>query len=177
MRRSPFTLTAVVVAVLLLAGAAAASVQRPTAASAGQPETIAPLRFDATPPGPVEPDYTAGVYLRSIEIERYLAAAARPAPRRTPPRASRSARRTVVSSGACDDACRAHLARIGACESNGYADRRNPTYRGRYQFSRATWASVGGVGDPADAPPAEQDARAEALYARSGPGQWPRCGR
>lgn len=59
-------------------------------------------------------------------------------------------------------------------ESGGdYADKRNPTYRGGYQFSYATWASVGGHGDPAAAPPAEQDMRAAMLQARSGWGQWP----
>lgn len=64
------------------------------------------------------------------------------------------------------------------CESGGdYANKNNPTYRGGYQFSYATWASVGGSGDPADASPDEQDARAQALYARSGAGQWPTCGR
>ncbi|MCW3015186.1 MAG: hypothetical protein JWO02_2278 [Solirubrobacterales bacterium] len=73
----------------------------------------------------------------------------------------------------------AQLAAIAACESGG-----NPgavggggTYRGKYQFSYATWAAVGGRGDPAAAPEVEQDRRAAMLYARSGAGQWPVCGR
>jgi peptidoglycan hydrolase-like protein with peptidoglycan-binding domain len=71
------------------------------------------------------------------------------------------------------------LQRIARCESGG-----NPRavggggrYRGKYQFSRATWRAVGGSGDPAAAPEAEQDQRAAALLARSGTSQWPVCGR
>jgi len=67
---------------------------------------------------------------------------------------------------------------IAECESGG-----DPTaiggdglYRGKYQFDLATWQSVGGSGDPAAAPEAEQDRRAAMLYDRSGPGQWPVCG-
>ena len=48
-------------------------------------------------------------------------------------------------------------------------------YRGKYQFSVATWQAVGGKGDPAAAPEAEQDRRAIVLYNTSGPGQWPVC--
>jgi Transglycosylase-like domain len=71
-----------------------------------------------------------------------------------------------------------HLEAIAQCESGG-----DPTaigggglYRGKYQFSVATWQGVGGTGDPAAAPEAEQDRRAIMLYQRSGPGQWPVCG-
>ena len=73
----------------------------------------------------------------------------------------------------------APLQAIAACESGG-----DPTaigggglYRGKYQFSMSTWASVGGSGDPATAPEAEQDKRAEMLYARTGASSWPVCGR
>ena len=73
---------------------------------------------------------------------------------------------------------RATLQRIAACESGG-----NPraiggggAYRGKYQFSFGTWASVGGKGDPARASEAEQDRRAAMLLTRSGAGHWPVCG-
>ncbi|MFN8216461.1 MAG: transglycosylase family protein [Solirubrobacterales bacterium] len=72
----------------------------------------------------------------------------------------------------------ATLESIAACESGG-----DPTvvsadgsYRGKYQFDYGTWESVGGHGDPAAAPEAEQDYRAALLYARSGSSPWPVCG-
>jgi hypothetical protein len=71
-----------------------------------------------------------------------------------------------------------HLAAIAQCESGGNptAVSSNGMYHGKYQFSVATWAAVGGAGLPSRAPEAEQDKRAAMLYARSGPGQWPVCG-
>jgi hypothetical protein len=73
---------------------------------------------------------------------------------------------------------RAVLNRIAACESRG-----NPravggggAYRGKYQFSFGTWASVGGRGDPAAASEREQDRRAAMLLNRDGSGHWPVCG-
>ena len=72
----------------------------------------------------------------------------------------------------------ATLDAIGACESGGNpaAVSSGGTYRGKYQFDYGTWASVGGSGDPAAAPEAEQDMRAAMLYARSGSSPWPICG-
>jgi Ni/Co efflux regulator RcnB len=70
------------------------------------------------------------------------------------------------------------LEQIAQCESHGdpQAIGGGGAYRGKYQFDVGTWQSVGGQGDPAAAPEAEQDKRAAILYARSGPGQWPVCG-
>jgi uncharacterized protein YabE (DUF348 family) len=69
-------------------------------------------------------------------------------------------------------------AALAACESGGRPDAVSASgkYRGMYQFSYGTWAGVGGSGDPAAASAAEQTARAQALYERSGAGQWPHCG-
>ena len=50
------------------------------------------------------------------------------------------------------------------------------SYRGLFQFDSGTWASVGGSGDPAAAPVAEQDYRAALLYSRGGSSPWPICG-
>ena len=65
-------------------------------------------------------------------------------------------------------------AALARCESGGRADAvsASGTYRGMYQFSRQTWAGVGGSGDPAAASVEEQTMRAQMLYARSGAGQW-----
>ena len=67
---------------------------------------------------------------------------------------------------------------IAACESGGdpTAVSSDGTYRGKYQFDEGTWASVGGSGDPAAAPEAEQDYRAALLYQQAGTSPWPICG-
>ena len=70
------------------------------------------------------------------------------------------------------------LEAIASCESGGdpSAISSDGTYRGKYQFDYGTWASVGGSGDPAAAPEAEQDYRAALLYSQSGSSPWPICG-
>jgi hypothetical protein len=70
------------------------------------------------------------------------------------------------------------LEAIAACESGGDPTivSSDGTYRGKYQFSFETWASVGGSGDPAAAPEAEQDYRAALLYSQAGASPWPVCG-
>jgi len=72
----------------------------------------------------------------------------------------------------------ATLESIASCESGGdpTAVSFDGTYRGKYQFAVSTWESVGGSGDPAAAPEAEQDYRAALLYAQSGSSPWPVCG-
>ncbi len=72
----------------------------------------------------------------------------------------------------------ATLDSIAACESGGdpAAVSADGSYRGKYQFDYGTWASVGGSGDPAAAPEAEQDYRAALLYSRGGSSPWPICG-
>ena len=67
---------------------------------------------------------------------------------------------------------------IAACESGGdpSAVGGGGQYRGKYQFSQETWASVGGSGDPAAASEAEQDQRAAQLLSQQGAGHWPVCG-
>jgi Transglycosylase-like domain len=67
---------------------------------------------------------------------------------------------------------------IASCESGGdpTAVSSDGSYRGKYQFDYGTWAAVGGSGDPAAAPEAEQDYRAALLYAQSGSSPWPVCG-
>jgi Transglycosylase-like domain len=66
---------------------------------------------------------------------------------------------------------------IAACESGGDPTAVNAAgYYGKYQFDEGTWASVGGSGNPAEAPEAEQDMRASMLYAQAGSSPWPVCG-
>jgi hypothetical protein len=70
------------------------------------------------------------------------------------------------------------LQRIAQCESDGdpTAVSADGTYRGKYQFDRATWQRLGGTGDPAAAPESEQDSRAARLLAQRGTSPWPSCG-
>lgn len=64
------------------------------------------------------------------------------------------------------------------CESTErYAVDSGNTFYGAYQFTWETWGTVYGDGNPAHAPPEEQDARARLLYARRGSQPWPMCGR
>jgi len=69
------------------------------------------------------------------------------------------------------------LESIAKCESGGDPTRVSASgqYRGKYQFDRATWRSVGGTGDPAKASEAEQDRRAAKLLKREGTAPWPNC--
>jgi len=71
------------------------------------------------------------------------------------------------------------LRRIAECESGGNREAvsRDGRYRGKYQFSRATWRAMGGSGDPAEASEAIQDRLALRLYRAEGIGPWPVCGR
>jgi hypothetical protein len=88
-------------------------------------------------------------------------------------------RRLRRTGGAPDVRVPAVLRSIAACESGGdpHAVGGGGTFRGKYQFDSTTWARVGGSGDPAAAPEAEQDRRAAMLYARAGSSPWPVCGR
>ena len=67
------------------------------------------------------------------------------------------------------------LDQIAACESGGNPAAVSPdgTYRGKYQFSRATWRGLGGEGDPAKAPEWLRDRMAPKLYPQSGTSPWP----
>ena len=78
-------------------------------------------------------------------------------------------------------AARLNWAGLAKCESGGNPKAVNPSgYYGLYQFSMASWASVGGSGKPSDASAGEQTYRAQLLYNRVNgrwQGQWPVCGK
>ena len=69
------------------------------------------------------------------------------------------------------------------CEAtSNYAANTGNGFYGAYQFNVTTWIDMGGSGLPSDAPPEEQDARANYLYGLRGSGHnvggpWPNCGR
>lgn len=99
---------------------------------------------------------------------------AKPAP--APKAAAAPASAPAAASAASGSLNWAALAR---CESGGRVDAvsSNGMYYGLYQFSLSTWRAMGGSGLPSQASAAEQTARAQALYDRSGAGQWPVCGK
>ena len=70
------------------------------------------------------------------------------------------------------------LVQIADCESGGDPTvvSRDGRYRGKYQFTRSMWRSLGGRGDPAKASESLQDRLALKLYRRSGTSPWPTCG-
>ncbi len=94
-------------------------------------------------------------------------------------RKERRERHRERTGGAPNVAIPGALTAIRACESGGNYGAVSPggDYRGAYQFDYGTWAAVGGSGDPAAAPAAEQDRRAAMLYSRAGASPWPVCGR
>lgn len=70
-------------------------------------------------------------------------------------------------------------AALARCESGGNPAARSAggRYTGAFQFSNATWQSLGYGGSAADHPYEVQVEAAQRLQARSGWGQWPRCAR
>jgi hypothetical protein len=84
-------------------------------------------------------------------------------------------------SGGTGSAARLNWAGLAKCESNNNPKAVNPAgYYGLYQFSMATWTSVGGTGRPSDASAGEQTYRAQLLYNKVNgrwQGQWPNCGK
>lgn len=95
----------------------------------------------------------------------------RPKPRTTTTRASRSAPGPRPTGDI--------WAALARCESGGNprAVSSSGRYRGAFQFSLATWQSIGYSGDPIDHPYAVQLQAAQKLQAQSGWGQWPSCAR
>jgi peptidoglycan hydrolase-like protein with peptidoglycan-binding domain len=69
------------------------------------------------------------------------------------------------------------LERIAACESGGdpTAVSADGRYHGKYQFDLQTWREMGGTGNPAQAPEAEQDRLAAKLLRTVGTSPWPNC--
>ncbi len=145
----------------------------PAAANAAGGEDGAPPRIGLADARPAAPAPLAGPvesFHRAIRIGVRRIRAARRARLR---RERREAFATLPGG-----VSQATLDAIGSCESGGdpTAVSSSGSYRGKYQFDYGTWASVGGSGDPAAAPEAEQDYRAALLYSRAGSSPWPVCG-
>lgn len=139
-----------------------------TAVAAAGLTLLAPGVADATTStgGAVPPSGGVAAFSDVTATEAH-AAAATPRPQ---PRPARAQLRPET---------RALLERIAKCESGGDPTIVSPDgrYRGKYQFAVATWRAMGGKGDPAAAPEAEQDRRAAKLLRVQGPSAWPVCAR
>jgi hypothetical protein len=90
---------------------------------------------------------------------------------------SRSSVRRTRRSGPRRSSVPRILQAIAECESGGNPRAVSPggQYRGKYQFSQATWEGLGGTGDPAKAPEWKQDRLALRLYRQRGNAPWPNC--
>ncbi len=144
----------------------------PITTQGGIEETESGTRSAPSTAGTLDPVETA-------MLRREVAAQLSDAERRAEKGEKRRAARKKRKARSADSTASPQLEAIAACESGG-----NPraiggggAYRGKYQMAPSTWSSVGGSGDPAAAPEAEQDKRAAILLAKAGPGQWPVCSR
>lgn len=126
---------------------------------------------------PAEPQHTAfsdGPKLNVPDSQDTPESFGAPAPPRAPrARVARSQpRRSEVRGPATGDVWHA----LAECESGNTNDGGAPYY-GYFQFSAATWRSMGHDGTADQYPYDVQLAAAQRLQARSGWGQWPVCSR
>lgn len=163
--------------VLVLLVAAALPVGAATASTGAAGSTVrigvaAAIPAAASPPAAAALTQPAASLDRAIQVSKRRMRAARRA------RLERLRRHRESFAALPGGVSRAMLDAIAACESGGNpaAVSAGGTYRGKYQFDQGTWESVGGHGDPAAAPEAEQDYRAALLYSRAGSSPWPICG-
>jgi uncharacterized protein YabE (DUF348 family) len=153
---------------------AAALTGTSTTLQAGKPGVVEETVETVTADGAVEQSTVLSRRTVSEPVARVVVVGTKPRPAPAPrPAASSGGSEGPTGGGGLN------WAALAACESGGNpgAVSASGKYRGLYQFSYATWAGVGGSGDPAAASAGEQTKRAQMLYARSGAGQWPTCGR
>ena len=145
---------------------------RPRRPSSASPPTASPARRPGAPSS-ASSGTRACPWTASSAGRRSPPSASSPPPRRARRAPARQRRPRPPRSA---DAS-ALLESIALCESGGDPTAVSPSgqYRGKYQFSRATWKALGGTGDPAAAPESEQDAKAEQLMSEQGPSAWPVC--
>lgn len=165
----PFRRLTVLGAGAILASPAAVALAAPSPETALEPEPTATLETSPSPTVAADAPVadTLRLFARHLRTDRRLA------------REQRERRRARAARAAAEAGPTGALAAIAQCESGGdpHAIGGGGAYRGLYQFSYATWAAVGGSGDPAQASVGEQTRRAQILYDRAGPSQWPICGR
>ncbi len=147
-----------------------APVEVSTPATTAAPTTTAPTTTapPATAPATTSPAATAAPATSSSSQSTNT-------PATTVPGTSQPASTTGSgSAGATPTA--AHWLALRLCESgDNYQENTGNGYFGAYQFSQATWSSLGYPGRPDQEPPSMQDQAAATLQAESGWGAWPSC--
>lgn len=115
----------------------------------------------------------------NVPLPRVAAMAPRPERPEDETRRQQAAARTSRAARSADTARSSVWAALSRCESGGDPKARSADgrYYGAFQFSPATWQSLGYSGRASDHPYATQLRAAQRLQARSGWGQWPRCSR
>lgn len=143
--------------------------EAPTSTEA--PTTVAPT---TTAPAPTAPPTTPAPVKAAAPAPK---PAAKPAPAPKPaPSVARQAAAPAPAPAAPPAANNDVWTRLAKCESGMRNDLGAPYY-GYFQFSPATWRSIGGTGLPSDHSYEVQLEMAKKLQARSGWGQWPVCGK
>ena len=157
-------------AMVAVTGVVAFSQLGPDSSSGAPSSPPAPVVAPAPATAPRSLATTVDQARVSLPLPRARVASTRSERRAPVARASRSS-----NGGARGDV----WAALARCESGGDPSARsaNGRYTGAFQFSNATWQSLGYEGSAADHPYSVQLAAAQKLQARSGWGQWPRCSR
>lgn len=128
--------------------------------------------------GPKQPDYDNEVLKplrerQAAEAAQRLAAAKAAAARKVTARTVTVRTTTTQAPPTAEN-----WAKLRYCEAGGIYTRNSGNgYYGAYQFNIGTWANYGGYSRPDLAPPAVQDAKAQATQAARGWSPWPACSR
>lgn len=132
-----------------------------------------------TAPAEISTDHTLPPRAaRTLELPRTITTMLAPPPAPRPKTAATTASTSLARPTKPAGQPLTGWARLRECESHGdYTANTGNGYYGAYQFSAKTWHSLGLAGLPHQASPADQDAAARRLLARSGWRQWPNCGR
>ena len=151
--------------------AAAAAVVFAGCGGAGSQPVPHVVALDQAQPATAETDVTMPAITIPPEAVAAVAAPTADARATRPARASRSGTRTSAGGGSFDA--------LAQCESGGNAQAvgGGGRYYGAFQFSLATWRSLGYSGSPTDHSYETQKAAAQRLVARSGWSQFPSCSR
>lgn len=154
--------------------------------SATTPSEVLEVRLNTNTPqaieisGPKKPDYDAEVLAKlhaaeATEAAQRVAAAKAAAAKKVAVRKVTTVVRTTTAQAA---PTAENWANLRYCEAGGIYTRNSGNgYYGAYQFNIGTWANYGGYSRPDLAPPAVQDAKAQATQAARGWSPWPACAR